>query len=70
MASEYFGINRGVSTTNPGNFTVGASTGSTDFEFRVDTGKGSTKLDAVLALQGIIDFILTGPVQNEVYPAQ
>jgi len=58
MASNFLGINRGQ-TDQPGNVVTGSSTQSTDFELRVDTGKGSTKEDVVKAMRAIEKFILS-----------
>lgn len=44
MASIYIGYNRGADLS-VGNATEGASTGSTDVELRIDTGKGLTRLE-------------------------
>lgn len=44
MASVFYGLNRGQ-TENGEAVTVGASTGATDVELRVDTGKGLTRND-------------------------
>lgn len=45
MASRYIGFNRGVEGFKPSDFTIGASTGSTDMEFRYDTGQSLTRKD-------------------------
>ncbi len=55
MASRYYGLNRGQTEFQ---VTEGASTGSTDIELRVDTGKSLTKNDIILALEYFINIIL------------
>lgn len=47
MASTYVGFNRGVEGFKTNDFTVGASTGSTDMEFRYDGTKSLTRKDLV-----------------------
>lgn len=61
MASWYFGVNRGL-VQNPQQVTVGTSSGSTDIELRVDTGKSSTKEDVILALNTFRNYLLTNGV--------
>ena len=56
MASIYIGINRGQ-LTHPGNVVESGNTNSTDVELRLDTGKGTTKLDVRLALVAIEEWI-------------
>ena len=70
MASNFIGINRGQLDT-PQALTVGGSTGSTDIELRIDTGKSTTKTDVIKALRTFEKFILgngvgttTGPGVN------
>jgi hypothetical protein len=59
MASEFFGINRGqLDGPIYLNVTVGSSTGATDIELRVDTGKGSTKKDVIVALRAFEHYLL------------
>lgn len=58
MASNFLGINRGQ-IDQSGNVVTGTSTQATDFELRIDTGKGSTKMDVVRALRSIERFILS-----------
>jgi hypothetical protein len=50
MASFYLGINRGKGF-GLNNVTATTTLGTSDFEFRMDTGKSSTKADAILALE-------------------
>lgn len=52
MASKFIGMNRGGSEA-PDELTVGSSTGSTDMELRVDTGKSLTRLDVHLFLEAV-----------------
>ena len=58
MASNFLGINRGQ-LQNPGNVVTGTSTQATDFELRIDTGKSSTKQDTILAVEAILNFIIS-----------
>ncbi len=60
MASEYFGLNRGVQDGGPDKITVGTSTGSTDMELRVDLTKGITRKDVNLFLCQLEKFINDG----------
>jgi hypothetical protein len=53
MASTFIGLNRGQTGATPSDFTIGASTGSTDLEVRIDTGKSLTRQDAKLMLEAI-----------------
>jgi hypothetical protein len=57
MASWYLGYNRGTLDSNDGNLTVGTSSGSTDYEVRIDTGKGSTKKDVIVFLKSVARFL-------------
>ena len=57
MASWYLGQNRGV-LEQPGLITVGTSTGSTDMELRIDTGKSVTKEDVIKTLRNLEQYIL------------
>ena len=71
MANTFIGINRGQPPINPLSFTVGASTGSTDIELRIDTGKGTLKMDVVKALEGMRAYLLSGAtIGDTVYPGQ
>lgn len=47
MASVFVGFNRGVEGTKPNDFTVGATTGGTDMEFRYDQTKSLKRVDLV-----------------------
>ena len=60
MASIFIGINRGVMDMNQNAITEGASTGATDFELRVDTGKGSSRLDIIRALEAFERYVSNG----------
>lgn len=44
MASIFLGLNRGADAS-PDQVTEGASTGSTDVELRIDTGKSLTRAE-------------------------
>jgi hypothetical protein len=57
MASTYVGFNRGVSGLTLSDFSIAASTNSTDFELRVDTGKSSTQLDLVNFLKATLHLV-------------
>lgn len=57
MASEFYGLNRGVLDGQDQLVTVGTSTGSTDVELRVDTGKGTTRKDIRILLMAILRYI-------------
>ncbi len=59
MASIFIGYNRGASL-DPGNATEGASTGSTDVELRIDTGKGLTRQDVALIVEAIERYLNDG----------
>lgn len=59
MASIFIGVNRGTNDMSFNSVTEGASTGATDFEFRIDTGKGSDRFDAIRALR-LIERYLEG----------
>ena len=51
MASTYYGVFRGVNHGfQNSDVTVGASTGSTDVEVRIDNGKSWTRLELSIAL--------------------
>jgi hypothetical protein len=54
MASTFIGLNRGQQGSLVSDFTVGTSTGSTDVEVRVDTGKSLTREEVKLILEAII----------------
>jgi hypothetical protein len=53
MASTFIGLNRGQTGALSSDFTIGASTGATDLEVRIDTGKSLTREDAKLMLEAI-----------------
>lgn len=57
MASTFIGLNRGQQGTVVGDFTVGTSTGSTDVEVRIDTGKSLTRGEVKLILEAIVRMI-------------
>lgn len=58
MASEFFGVNRGQLSNRVQLVVTGSSTGSTDIELRVDTGKGTTRKDVIDALRTFEQYIL------------
>lgn len=64
MANVFIGINRGqpdmLSDSSSGGVIEGAATNSTDFEFRIDDTKGSTRLDCYKALEAIMRYIMDG----------
>lgn len=64
MADNFLGTNRGKLDDVPVSITVGTSTGATDIELRVDTGKGTTRQDVVKALEAIKSFILSNGYGN------
>lgn len=53
MASLFIGLNRGQQGFKASDFTIGTSTGSTDVELRIDTGKSLTRLDVKLIVEAI-----------------
>ncbi len=55
MASKYYAVNNLPTLYDqPDQITVGTSTGSTDIEVRVDTGKSWTREGMKIALESII----------------
>lgn len=68
MASEFYGINRGQLDALDTKVVVGGATGATDFELRVDTGKGSTRKDVVLFLEQIRRYIMSGLINTPGIP--
>lgn len=56
MASWFIGINRGQ-LENPGLAVVSTATQAVDFEMRIDSGKSSTKWDAMKAMKLITEYI-------------
>jgi hypothetical protein len=54
MASHYIGLNRGQAGLTLSDFTIGASTGSTDVEVRIDDGKSLNEIDVVNILMAIV----------------
>lgn len=59
MASIFLGVNRGADTM-PDQITEGASTGATDVELRIDTGKGLTRAEVTRAALRIIEALDDG----------
>lgn len=59
MASQYFGLNRGVSD-EPDEVVTGTATGSTDVELRVDLTKSLTKKDVTLITEALLRHINDG----------
>ena len=53
MASLYIGLNRGQQGFAASDYTIGTSTGSTDVEVRIDTGKSLDRGDVKLILEAI-----------------
>lgn len=66
MASVYYGQNRGTDDANPEVVTVGASTGSTDVELRIDTGKGLTRNEVRNIVENLVNRVIDG--RNTSYP--
>lgn len=63
MASIYIGVNRGADTqpdVQSGGITEGASTGSTDLEIRIDTGKGWTREEITRTTKRLLDYLNDG----------
>ena len=56
MAQQYVGLNRGQQGFKVSDFTVGTSTGSTDFEVRYDDSKSLTRHDLVKMLKAVRRF--------------
>ncbi len=59
MANNFIGINRGKLDDVPASIAVGSSTQATDIELRVDTGKGTTRKDVIVALEAIQNYIMS-----------
>lgn len=59
MASIFIGYNRGADQS-PDQATEGSSTGSTDIELRVDTGKGWTRSEVQEYIEAIKRYLLDG----------
>ena len=59
MASVFIGQNRGQSPLVVHDYTIGATTGSTDVELRIDQTKSLTKKDVVNILKGL-EVLLSG----------
>lgn len=71
MASIFIGVNRGVIETGPdanssGGIIEGASTGSTDVEIRIDTGKSLTRNEVDVILDKLKQYLLDG--RTAVFP--
>lgn len=64
MASNFIGVSRGKLENIPANIQTGAATQGTDIELRYDTGKGTTRKDLKIALEGIINFIMSNGFGN------
>lgn len=60
MASIFLGQNRGTSDANPEIVTEGASTGATDVELRIDTGKNLTRSEVSMIAENLVNFLLDG----------
>lgn len=61
MASNFIGMNRGE-LAFPDAIDYGTSTQATDIELRIDTGKGTTKEDVLLALRTFEMYILANGI--------
>lgn len=61
MASSFIGMMRGE-LAFPDAIDHGTSTTATDIELRIDTGKGTTKEDVLLALRTFEMYILANGV--------
>lgn len=59
MASIYIGYNRGADLS-PDKATEGSSTGSTDVELRIDTGKGLTRNEVNVISEAILRYLNDG----------
>lgn len=71
MASIYIGANRGVIATGPdaqtsGGIIEGSSTGSTDVELRIDTGKGTTRQEVRDIVARLLEYLMDG--RTAVFP--
>lgn len=60
MASIYLGLNRGVADQGPDKVVEGASTGATDVELRIDTGKGLTRTEVHDLACRLVEALLDG----------
>lgn len=59
MADKFYGLNN-VNKFQPEQVVVGSSTGSTDLEIRIDTGKSWTTSTILAAIKAIYDRIECG----------
>lgn len=59
MASIFIGLNRGAADS-PGSVTEGASTGGTDVELRIDTGKSLTRLEVTIITNRLLEYLNDG----------
>jgi hypothetical protein len=59
VASIFIGLNRGAAD-NPDAVTEGASTGATDVELRIDTGKGLTRNDVTIITKRLLEYLDDG----------
>lgn len=59
MASIFIGYNRGADSS-PDKATEGASTGATDIELRIDTGKSWQRSEVVQYIEAIRRYFLDG----------
>ena len=60
MASIYLGQNRGTASAQPEVVTEGSSTGSTDVELRIDTGKALLRSEVWELTQNLLHYLLDG----------
>jgi hypothetical protein len=58
MTNHYLGINRGQQGFGDSDFTYGTSSGSTDYELRIDDSKHSDIKDVILALDAFKRFLV------------
>lgn len=59
MADIFIGYNRGADLS-PDKATEGSSTGSTDVELRIDTGKGLTRQEVTDIVEAITRYLNDG----------
>lgn len=58
MASHFIGFNRGKTGLVLSDFTIGAASGATDMELRVDDGKNLTREDVFIFLECVKNRIM------------
>jgi len=57
MANLYIGLNRGQQGFTASDFTIGAASGSTDVEVRIDDTKSLDREDVKFILEAIVNMI-------------